>query len=74
MAASTFEKTHPYLARWVMDGMLEIGYEYNTRSFIRVLDEGGTVWQSSQDYETVDAALADAEIAAKAWFAENDEL
>lgn len=36
--------THPHLGRWVKEfGTIEIGHGSQTRSFIRVLDEGGLV-------------------------------
>ena len=42
-----------------------------SRSFIRVLDIGGMVWEGAEDYETVDAALKDADAAAARWLEEN---
>ena len=34
--------SHPHLWRWVGElGTIEIGHCHQTRSFIRVLDEGG---------------------------------
>jgi hypothetical protein len=42
-------------------GLLEIGDDGSTRSQIRVLDEGGMIWQGAAWYESVDAALRAAE-------------
>ncbi len=56
------------LWRWVADyGTVEIGHCGQTRSFIRVLDEGGTIWKGRRNYATLDAALADAEAAVTRW-------
>ena len=53
------------------DGWIEIGRDDYSDSFIRVLDIGGMVWEGERSYSSLDAALADAEEAAKAWFEEN---
>ena len=66
-----FEEHYPNLADWVADGWLELGFDYNTNSFVRLLDEGGMVWEGKREYPSIDAALAEAEEAAKAWFEEN---
>ena len=63
----TIEKYYPCLAAWVLDGWLEVGYNDGTDSFIRLLDEGGMVWEGANSYPTLDAALEDAEEAAKKW-------
>jgi hypothetical protein len=42
-----------------------------SRSFVRILDIGGLIWESERPYPTVAAALADAEEALAAWIAEN---
>jgi len=50
---------YPHLWRWVYDfGNVEIGHCGQTRSFIRVLDEGGIVWKGRRHYRTLGAALA----------------
>ena len=66
----TIEKHYPNLAAWVLDGWLEVGYSDETTSFIRLLDEGGMVWEGANSYPTLDAALEDAEEAAKKWSGE----
>ena len=53
------------------DGTLEIGRAEWGRSFIKVLDEGGTVWEGKRSYATIDEALQEAETAIAAWLAEN---
>jgi hypothetical protein len=52
----------PCLWRWVAEfGSVEIGYCYQTRSFVRVLDEGSLVWKGQSSYANLETALADAE-------------
>ena len=58
----TFEGAFPNITLWVKDfGMVEIGYDPNTDSFIRAIDEGGMVWSGKSRYETLDDALRDLE-------------
>jgi hypothetical protein len=58
----------PHLWRWVAEfGTVEIGHCRQTRSFIRVLDEGGLVWKGRRRYRSLDAALADAEAGVAKW-------
>jgi hypothetical protein len=57
---SGLAKAYPHLWRWVTEfSSVEIGQCAQTRSFIRVLDEGGMVWKGRRSYGTFDAALAD---------------
>lgn len=58
---STFDEKYPNIASWVQDGWIEIGQDEYSRSFIRVLDIGGLVWESKESYETVAQALAEAD-------------
>jgi hypothetical protein len=60
--------SYPHLWRWVAEfGTVEIGHCGQTRSFIRVLDEGGMIWKGRRSYRTLDAALADAEAGVSRW-------
>jgi len=66
-AKSTESNLYPHLWRWAAEfGTVEIGHCSQTRSFIRVLDEGGIVWKGLR-YLTLDAALADAEAGVSRW-------
>jgi hypothetical protein len=66
-------ETYPCLARWLeAHGMIEFGTCYETRSFIRVLDEGGLIWKGRHSYKSLDVALADCEAAVGRWL--RDEL
>lgn len=62
-----FEDHYPNIAGWVRDGWIELGHDDYSRSFIRVLDEGGLVWEGEEYYETVDEALAETEKAIAEW-------
>ena len=67
-ATTTGSASYPHLWRWAAEfGTVEIGHCAQTRSFIRVLDEGGTVWKGHRSYRSLDAALADAEAAVTRW-------
>ncbi len=64
---STEPASHPHLWRVTQFGRVEIGYCQQTRSFIRVMDEGGIVWKGRRTYRTLDGALADAEAGVSRW-------
>lgn len=68
----SFESAYPNIARWVMDGWIEIGHESYTDSFVRALDEGGMVWEGKKKYPTLGDALKDLDRGVAKWFAEND--
>ena len=60
---SQFSKAYPNIAYWVEAcGWIEIGQDEYSSSLVRALDEGGLVWESSDDHETVDEALQALEI------------
>ncbi len=67
---NTFDEQYANIAAWVQDGWIEIGQDDFSRSFIRVLDIGGLVWEGKTTYESVAAALADADAAIGRWFEE----
>ncbi|MEK7622069.1 MAG: hypothetical protein AAB415_02725 [Patescibacteria group bacterium] len=66
-----FARKYPNIAGWVTDGTIEIGYTEWGSSFIKVIDEGGVVWEGKQKYVTLDDALNDAEKAIAKWLDEN---
>jgi hypothetical protein len=68
----SFESSYPNMARWVIDGWIEIGYESATDSFVRALDEGGMVWEGKRTYPTLEDALQDLDLGIAKWFEEND--
>jgi hypothetical protein len=58
-----FQVVFPNITLWVQEcGTVEIGYDPNTDSFIRVIDEGGMVWSGNSRYENLDDALQDLEM------------
>ncbi|MEM9093269.1 MAG: hypothetical protein AAGC93_31660 [Cyanobacteria bacterium P01_F01_bin.53] len=66
---ASFEQSYPHIASWVKDGCLEIGsISYYTDTFICAIDEGGTIWESPDRFETLDEALAEADAGIKAWY------
>ena len=55
---------YPHLAAWVWErGWIEIGSDNYSSSVIRILDTGGLIWESEEDYESLDATLAAADAA-----------
>lgn len=63
-----FERTYLRLTRWIRDqGFIEIGADGFSRSFLRVLDEGGLVWEGGDWAGTIDDALRAAEAAVERW-------
>ncbi len=66
-----FAAVYPNVAAWVQDGWVEIGRDDYSRSFVRVLDIGGMVWEGKVSYPTVHDALLAADDAIAAWLEEN---
>ena len=61
---TNFSSTYPNIAKWTDSyGWIEIGQDDYSKSFIRVLDEGGMVWESKPKYKSLDDALNDLEVA-----------
>jgi hypothetical protein len=59
-----FSSTYPNIAAWTESyGWIEIGQDDCSQSFIRVLDEGGMLWESKPKYKSLDDALNDLEAA-----------
>ena len=61
------DEQYPTLAAWILSGAgwIELGQDEYSRSLVRILDIGGLLWESAQDYSTLADALADAEEALK---------
>lgn len=67
----SFEEKYPNLTNFVLQqGKIEIGYDYNTSSFAIAYDEGGTVFQGEDEYDTIEEALADLEAGIKEYLEE----
>lgn len=69
--SKSFEEKYPNLAGWAHDGWVEIGPTEWSRTFIRILDEGGLVWEGKRKYASMDAALSAAERAITRWLDKN---
>ena len=58
------EHAYPHVADWVSGGgWIELGKNEYIRSFIRILDIGGMLWECTTRYRSLDALLRDAEAA-----------
>lgn len=67
------DEMFPHVTAWVgTHGWIEIGYDDDSRSFIRALDSGGMVWEGSLNYPTLESALQALDDALAAWMKEND--
>ena len=65
---SQFSKAYPNITYWVEAcGWIEIGQDEYGSSLVRVLDEGGLVWESSVEHESVDEALQALEMELAEW-------
>lgn len=54
----SFEKTYPNITYWVEAlGWIELGQDEYSTSLIRVLNEGGLVWESDDHYRSLDQSL-----------------
>lgn len=62
-----FSKTYPNLANWIQDGWIEIGRDGQSASMIRILDEGGLIWEGGTRHKSIDKILAEAEEQLKDW-------
>lgn len=64
-----YSEQYPNNSRWLSElGTIEIGYYPHTRSFIRVINEGGMIWCGKAKYKTLEAALADCDKYIGQWF------
>ena len=65
--------SYPHLADWLEGrGHIELGTNDYSASFIRVLDEGGLIWEGRQRYASLEEALAEAERALVKWLQGQD--
>ncbi len=70
--SSPFRQAYPSIAHWVeIQGWVEIGADEYSDSLVRALDEGGLVWESMPDHQTVDEALTALEAELEEWLAQN---
>jgi len=70
-AKISVEEAFPNIARWLDKfGWIELGQDDYSRSFIRVLDQGGMVWEGKDQYKSLDHALRALEKALGKWVEE----
>lgn len=56
-----FEKNYPYISSWIStSGWIEVGADENSSSMLRILDEGGMIWEDRKS-KTVNETLKRAE-------------
>jgi hypothetical protein len=68
----SFEDKYPVVSEWVERfGWIEIGYDENSRSFVRVLDIGGMIWEGDESYESMDVMFNALEAAIRTWKQQN---
>ena len=54
----SFSEIYPNITYWIDSfGWIEIGQDEYSRSLVRLLNEGGMVWESSNIHKTIDEAL-----------------
>lgn len=66
-----FTGKYPNIASWIKDGWIEIGRNGYSTSIIRVLDEGGLIWESGTRHRSMDKILQEAEDAIADWIQNN---
>jgi len=60
--AASFDELYPNIAWWAQGGgWIELGRGDCWRSLIRVLDIGGMLWEGKEQYDSVGAAMDEAE-------------
>ena len=67
VARDTFTKKYPNIAGWIKGGWIEIGRDGHSTSIIRVLDEGGLVWEGGTRHRSIDEILQEADDAIAEW-------
>lgn len=57
----TFEKIYPLFATWIeCEGRIELRADYFSSSLLRIINEGGMIWEDSTS-DTIDKALQNGE-------------
>lgn len=66
-----FDELYPNIAWWAQGGWIELGRNDCRRSFIRVLDIGGMLWEGQKQYDAAGDAMDEAESFISQWRREN---
>ena len=69
--SDSFTEKYPNIAGWIKDGWIEIGRNGYSTSIIRVLDEGGLVWEGGTRHRSMDEIMQEAENAIADWTENN---
>ncbi|WP_330203783.1 hypothetical protein [Cyanobacterium sp. Dongsha4] len=71
--ARIFEEEYPYISRFVQEqGKIEVGYaEGHPPFFVVAYDEGGTIFEGKEEYNSMDKAFADLENGIKEFMEKN---
>lgn len=67
VALDDFAGRYPNITGWIEDGWIEIGRDGQSTSVIRVLGEGGLVWEGGTRHRSMDKILQEAENAIAVW-------
>jgi hypothetical protein len=67
----SFATHYPNISGWIRGGWIEIGRDGHSTSLIRVMDEGGLVWEGGTRHRSMDKILDEAERAIGEWLEEN---
>ena len=52
---TSFTVSYPHIAFWIKEhGRIELGYDYNTNTCARAIDDGGMPWSGGDNHQTVD--------------------
>lgn len=55
---TSFSELYPNITYWIDSlGWIELGQDEYSRSLVRLLNEGGMVWESKDNHGTIDEAL-----------------
>jgi hypothetical protein len=56
---SSFDAIFPAITRWISreEGWVELGADSHSRSVARALNEGGMIWEGTEEYGSLDEAL-----------------
>jgi len=68
---NSFDDQYPKISAWVQSGVVEIGCNEYDDIFLRVIDEGGVIWESNKSYSNLDNAFAEMNNAIESWCEEN---
>ncbi len=72
MSVIEHPRKFPFLTELINSGgNLEIGYIYQIGISAIATDEGGTIWEGEENYESIETLLKDAENGVKTWIEEN---